>query len=182
MRKPFVIVTLVLVLLSGCDKVPVWKEKSVGEPAVPSSVIQQAKRALSPIYQNGIHPTVRSWYYDLHPHAFACKDDPYSCKECPVGKSDRVIDIPHGDYVNVPDEVNLFFACDEINMLIPEHGGPDGDSYLCEREPADGFVRYREHVYSCSPGKDVPTAQKQDLGAIKPGETKTVTIPLQEQP
>jgi hypothetical protein len=141
-----------------------------------AAVIQLAG-CQQPIFQNGAHPTVRYGYYRLHPHRFSCKDDPYSCKECPVGKPDRVIHLKHGNYRDVPVEVNLFFACDEINMLVPEHGpGVYSDEFVCQREPQDGFIEMGGHTYSCAQS---PQPDKFSLGTLKPGETKTLTIPIE---
>lgn len=114
-----------------------------------------------PIVIGKRHPYVRGWYYEKYPHAFDCKDDAYSCASCPVGPKDRVIDVGHGHYQDVPPAINAFFACDDINMLVPEKGYEDSDTFLCQREPADGSVivggeisgkKYKYKV-DCSTGK-----------------------------
>lgn len=135
------------------------------------------------VYQNGKHPTVTRSSYILHPHKYYCKNDPYSCKECPVGKPDRVVKIAHGPYQegdprkgDVPAVINVWFLCDDINRLVPPPGAEDSDTFICRREPADGFVEYEGKKYSCA--QSAEGDQKQELGTIEPGESKTVTVPI----
>jgi len=162
---------LAALLLSGC---------SHGSPAI-QTALQAIKEPLSPFGKphNG-HPTVAHWYYATHRHPFDCLDSPehkdYGCKSCPVGPPDRVITLSHGDYRDVPLTVNAFFACDSINMLIPEPSSDvDSDQFYCQREPPDGYVVLDGHKISCA-GEDRGTSV--NLGTTNPGETKEVEIPL----
>ena len=126
------------------------------------------------------HPTVATWYSELHSHPFNCRDispthDEYACKECPVGPADRVVVFPHGEYRDVPIEINAFFACDAINMLIPEPSSlHDSDEFYCSREPADGFVVLDGHKISCA-GSD---AASVNVGDLAPGQSKTIVVPV----
>lgn len=123
----------------------------------------------------GISPAVAGWYYRLHPHAFTCKDDPYSCRQCPVGKPDRIITVPgSAKAYDVPTNINAYFACDAINMLVPAaDSGADSDVFLCERAPHDGSVKIDGHVINCA-GESLGT--RIDLGTIEPGESKSITV------
>lgn len=106
------------------------------------------------------HPTVASWYSAIHGrHTFKCEDmspthEHYGCKECPVGPPDRVITFPHGEYRDVPIQVNAYFACMDINMLIPEPSSlHDSDEFYCSREPEDGSIVLDGWKIPCAGGK-----------------------------
>lgn len=130
-----------------------------------------------PVVVGGKHPYVRGLYYELHPDAFKCKDDPYACAACPVGNSDRVIEIRNRDKsYDVPTQVNAWFACGDINMLVPEKGYADSDVFICERTPPDGSIKIDGHTIKCA---GEPQGQKTELGTIQPGESKTITVPIQ---
>lgn len=126
----------------------------------------------------GAHPAVAWWYYELHPRAFKCKDDPYSCDTCPVGPTNRVVNIPDKfkHYVVVPTSINAYFSCDDINRLVPASDAvEDWDTFLCERKPWTGSIIIDGTKIGCDsqdPGPGIP------LGDIGPGESKTITIPL----
>ena len=66
-------------------------------------------------------------------------------------------------------------AVPDINTLVPASGA-DSDVFLCMREPHDGFVVLDGYKIPCAGGTAVEV--KVDLGTLKPGESKTVTIPL----
>lgn len=179
-----IILIVATVVLSGCSYVSKPQDSNSPLKVIenPTTAIQKIVVAMKPkpvVFQNGVHPTVRYDYYELHKHAFECKNDPYECKECPVGSPKRIISVPHGDYVDVPVGINVFFACDTINRLVPESGlGVDDDQFLCERTPKDGFVKLGGKVYSCSTEEKANPSQKFSLGTIQPGESKTFEIPI----
>lgn len=166
----------VIAAVAGCGDVP---------PNPTKDTVLQSVRRRAILGQHGIHPVVKRWYYDLHPHAFKCADDPYDCASCPVGPPDRVINIPdRSKAYDVPTQVNAFFACDDINMLVPEpekYNGHDvfSDVFLCARRPADGYILIDGQKISCS-GQDM--GRPVNLGTIEPGETKSLTIPLETKP
>jgi hypothetical protein len=188
-KKKFMKIALFVpvLLLAGCSYVskPADPAAPLTQEDQPTTVPEKIIAAVKPkpvIFQNGAHPTVRHDYYEMHKHAFDCKDDPYSCKECPVGSPERAISFTHGAYRDVPVEINRFFACYEINTLVPEAGfDVDSDQFLCQRSPQDGFVKFGDKVYSCKQEQDDSPAQTFNLGTIQPGESKTVTIPVTVQ-
>jgi hypothetical protein len=100
--------------------------------------------------------TVARWYYDEHPHPFDCRDispshEDYGCKECPVGPADRVVHYDHGHYTDDFAEANVYEACNDINILIPEPSSEvDDDQFYCQREPMDGYVEMYGQKISCA--------------------------------
>ena len=105
------------------------------------------RESVNPIVVGGPHPYVKGWYYKARPRAFQCESDPYDCKECPVGKPDRVITV--NDTYVAPAQVNSFFGCDDINRLVPEKGYADGDVFICHREPEDGSIMLNGRIVRC---------------------------------
>jgi hypothetical protein len=177
MKTYSVMMLLSIFGLLGCQQATTPPTEDNPSPTI-AATITQAIKSKPIIFYRGVHPTVRHDYYMDHPHAFDCKDDPYSCKECPVGKPDRVIKVVQPSYMEVPDQVNGFFACSDINMLVPEQGlGVDSDQFICQREPQDGFIELNGHRYSCK--SDIDQGHTINLGDLQPGETKTLTIPVQ---
>ncbi len=171
------VLSLILFGLGACNSNP---SKPVTQSQSSNTVVTPKSEPI--VFQNGSHPTVRYSYYVDHQHAFDCKHDPYSCQECPVGKPDRVIHLNHGNYRDVPVEVNLFFACDDINRLVPEAGiGVDDDEFLCQREPQDGSIEFGGKIYSCKEPAD-KGSQTIESGDLQPGESKSITIQVKPEP
>jgi hypothetical protein len=134
----------------------------------------EAQHKPAPIFWNRTKPTVRYDSYVSAPHQFDCPDNEGTCKQCPVGEPDRVIRFAHGEYRDVPESVNVYFACTEINMLVPESGpGVWSDEFICQREPQDGFVQLNGHRYACA---EVPRGTTFSLGTLQPGESKSVPV------
>lgn len=103
----------------------------------------------------GIHPAVSGWYYLLHRHAFDCdplSGDPYGCEQCPVGARDRVVAVPDKNKAyDVPTEINAWFACEDINTLVPaKDAGEDSDVFICEHKPPTGFLAIDGWKIDCS--------------------------------
>ena len=175
--------------MMGCGK-PEPKSAPLAPPTIQPStetgVTPTIRHILSPFgKRHHGHPTVSSWYSELHGrHTFNCLDSPehsdYSCKSCPVGPPDRVVEFPHGDYRDVPITINAYFACGAINTLIPEPSSfHDSDEFYCEREPADGYIVLGGHKISCAGSDQGGTTT--NLGTIQPGETKTLTLPVPDK-
>lgn len=164
----------------GCRETPksVNAQEQAKVAVAPRSLAQKVIERVI-FTHRGIHPAVAGWYYDLHPRAFQCKSDPYACRECPVGAKDRVVDVPNTDKAyDVPTQVNAWFACGDINMLVPAAGSSaDFDTFLCERRPHDGSIRIDGQLIHCS-GETGTTTQ---LGTIQPGESKTITVEVDPQ-
>lgn len=180
MKNLFLVVSIAL-LLAGCGRKQ--SPPAAAETTPKPTVMEKVKQRLV-VKQHGIHPVVARWYYELHPHAFQCPNGEYGCKSCPVGKPDRVVVIQNKDKAyDVPAQINGFFACGDINRLIPEPERVDGhdvwdDSFLCEREPPDGSIEIDGHRFSCA--QENEGAQHVNVGDLAPGESKgfTITVPV----
>jgi hypothetical protein len=169
-----------MLALGGCGNGDVAPQKAAERAPAELSSVTPVKQAI--FTRRGLHPAVRTWYYELHKKAFDCDTltdggDPYGCEACPVGKPDRIIDVPNKlKAYDVPTAVNAFFACDDINMLVPEKSEwVDDDVFLCERKPPTGSIRIDGRVINCG---GQPRQQEQNLGTLEPGESKTITIPI----
>lgn len=184
-------VVLFLLTIAGCSKPAPNKASDSGTDNLQNAYYGKnlhdprtwiEKTTHPPIFTTrGIHPAVSAWYYQAHPRGFQCdksSDDPYECESCPVGKPDRIVDVPdkNKEYDTGYIAIDKYFACDAINTLIPEKAaGADDDVFLCTHKPLTGSVRIDGHVYHCG---DIPPAQSVSLGDVQPGESKTITIPF----